>query len=41
MHNVKCADDLTLLAKDETILHITIDQLVEVDRRYGMECVEN
>jgi predicted KAP-like P-loop ATPase len=38
---LKCADDLVLLAKDKTVLQITIDELVEVGRRYGMECGKN
>jgi hypothetical protein len=34
---LKCADGLVLLAKGETILLVTIDELVEVGRRYRME----
>jgi hypothetical protein len=34
---VRYADDLVLLAKEETILQIMIDKLVEVGREYGME----
>jgi hypothetical protein len=39
---VKYADDLVLLAKEETVLQIRIDRLIEFGRRYGMEMnVEN
>jgi hypothetical protein len=31
------ADDLVLLAKEETILQSMIDKLIEVVRGYGME----
>jgi hypothetical protein len=31
------ADDLVLLAKEETILQSMIDKLIEVERGYGME----
>jgi hypothetical protein len=34
---VRYADDLVLLAKEETILQIVIDKLIEVGRGYGME----
>jgi hypothetical protein len=34
---VKYADDLVLLAKEETILKSMIDKLIEVVRGYGME----
>jgi ribosome-interacting GTPase 1 len=34
---VRYADDLVLLAKEETILQSMIDKLVEVGRGYGME----
>jgi hypothetical protein len=34
---VKYADDLVLLAKEETVLQSMIDGLVEVEKRYGME----
>jgi hypothetical protein len=34
---VRYADDLVLLAKEETILQRMIDMLIEVGRGYGME----
>jgi hypothetical protein len=34
---VRYADDLVLLAKEETILQSMIDKLIEVPRGYGME----
>jgi hypothetical protein len=34
---VKYADDLVLLAKEETVLQGMIDRLIEIGRRYGME----
>jgi hypothetical protein len=34
---VKYADDLVLLAKEETLLQGTIDRLIELGRCYGME----
>jgi hypothetical protein len=34
---VKYADDLVLLAKEETVLQGMIDRLIEVGRHYGME----
>jgi hypothetical protein len=34
---VKYADDLVLLAKEETVLQGMIDRLTEIGRRYGME----
>jgi hypothetical protein len=34
---VRYADDLVLLAKEETILQSMIDKLIEVGRRYDME----
>jgi hypothetical protein len=34
---VKCADDLVLLAKDETVLQGMIDGLTEIGRCYGIE----
>jgi hypothetical protein len=34
---VRYADDLVLLAKEETILQSMIDKLTEVGGRYGME----
>jgi hypothetical protein len=42
IRTVKCADDLVLPAKEETIPQIMIDGLVEVERRRGMKMnVEN
>jgi hypothetical protein len=34
---VKCADELVLLAKEETVLQGMIDKPAEVGRCYGME----
>jgi hypothetical protein len=34
---VKYADDLVLLAKEETVLQSMTDMLIEVGRVYGME----
>jgi len=34
---VKYADDLILMAKEETVLRGMIDKLIEIGRRYGME----
>ena len=34
---VKYADDLVLIAKEETVLQGTIDKLIEIGRCYGME----
>jgi hypothetical protein len=34
---VKYADDLVLLAKEETVLQDVIGKLIEIGRRYGME----
>jgi hypothetical protein len=34
---VRYADDLVLLAKEETIIHIMIDMLIEFEGGYGME----
>jgi hypothetical protein len=34
---VKYADDLVLLAKEDTVLQGMIDRLIEIGRRYGME----
>jgi hypothetical protein len=36
MRTVKCADDLVLLAKEETVLQIMIDRQTEIGTRYGM-----
>jgi hypothetical protein len=37
IHNVKHADDLALLATEETILQGMTDRLIEIGRCYGME----
>jgi hypothetical protein len=37
IHTVKYADDLVLLAKEETVLHDITDKLTEIRRRLGME----
>jgi hypothetical protein len=34
---VKYADELEIMAKEETVLQGMIDKLVEIGRRYGME----
>jgi hypothetical protein len=34
---VRYADDLVLLAKEETVLQSVIDKLIEVGRRFGVE----
>jgi hypothetical protein len=34
---VKYADDVVLLAKEETVLQGMIDRPIEIGRRYGME----
>jgi hypothetical protein len=34
---VKYADDLVLLAREETVLQGIIDRLIEIGRLYGME----
>jgi len=34
---VKYADDLVLMAKEETVLQSMIDKLIEIGRCYGME----
>jgi hypothetical protein len=36
-HNVKCADGLALMDKEETVLHGTIDRLIEIGMCSGME----
>jgi len=42
IQNVKYADDLALMAKEETVLQGMIDKLTEIGRCYGMEMnVEN
>jgi hypothetical protein len=35
--NIKYADDLVLLAREEKVLQGMIDRLIEIGRRYGME----
>ncbi|PNF39295.1 hypothetical protein B7P43_G16696, partial [Cryptotermes secundus] len=37
IQTVKYADDLVLMAKEETVLQGTIDRLIEIGRCYGME----
>jgi len=37
IQTVKYADDLVLLAKEETVLHGMIDKLIEIGSCYGME----
>jgi hypothetical protein len=37
IRTVKCADELLLLAKVETLLQGMIDRLIEIRRHYGME----
>jgi hypothetical protein len=37
IHNVKYADDLVLLAKEEKMLQDMIGKLIEIGRCYGME----
>ena len=37
IQTVKYADDLVLLAKEETVLRGMIDKLIEIGRSYGME----
>jgi len=37
IHNVKYADDLVLLAKEEKVLQDMIDKLIEIGGCYGME----
>ena len=34
---VKYADDLVLMAKEETVLQDMIDKVIEIGRCYGME----
>ena len=36
-HTVKYADDLVLMAKEETVLQGLINKLIEIGRCYGME----
>ena len=37
IHTVKYADDLVIMAKEETVLQGMIDKLIEIGRCYGME----
>jgi len=37
IQTVKFADDLVLMAKEETVLQDTIDKLIEIGGCYGME----
>jgi len=37
IQTVKYADDLVLMAKEETVLQGIIDKLIEIGRCYGME----
>ena len=37
IHIVKYADELVLLAKEETVLQKMIDKLIEIGGCYGME----
>jgi len=37
IQTVKYADDLVLMAKEETVLQGMIDKLIETGRYYGME----
>jgi hypothetical protein len=37
IHNVKYADELVLLAKEEMVLQDMINKLIEIGRCYGME----
>jgi hypothetical protein len=37
IRTVKYADDIVLLAKEETVLQGMIDRLIEIGRCYGME----
>ena len=37
IQTVKFADDLVLMAKEETVLQGMIDKLIEVESCYGME----
>ena len=36
IHTVKYADDLVLMAEEETVLQGMIDKLIEIGRCYGM-----
>ena len=37
IHNVKYADDLVLMAKEENVLQKMTDKLIEIGGCYGME----
>ena len=37
IQTVKYADDLVIMAKEETVLHGMIDKLIEIGKCYGME----
>ena len=37
IHTMKYADDIVLMAKEETVLQEMIDKLIEIGRCYGME----
>jgi hypothetical protein len=37
IHTVKYADDLVLLAKEEKVLQVMIDKLIEIGGCYGMK----
>jgi len=37
IQTVKYADDLVLMAKEETVLQVMMDKLIEIGRYYGME----
>jgi hypothetical protein len=41
IRTVKYANDLVLLAKEETVLQHMFDRLIEIVRCYGMECGKN
>jgi len=41
IHTVKYADDVLLMAKEETVLQGTTVRLTEIGRCYGMECGKN
>jgi hypothetical protein len=37
IHTVKYADELVLLAEEETVLQGMVDRLIQIGRRYGMK----
>jgi len=41
IQTVKYADDLVLIAKEETVLQGMIDKLIEIGSWYGNECGKN